>query len=420
MPLNRLTARAIDAKLKRGHYADGGGLVLQVSKWGTKAWIFRYERHGRERHMGLGSLQTLSLADARERARECRRLLLSGCDPIEDRNNERMRQRLEAARGITFKECASGFIDAHQASWRNAKHRAQWNSTLAIYAYPVIGELSVSVIDTPLVLKCIEPIWTIKPETAKRIRGRVERILDWAAVRNFRHGNNPARWRGHLDKLLPAPNKVRPVKHHSAISRLELPKFMAELRVHEEVSARALEITVLTALRTSEVIGALWNEFNLASKVWSIPAIRMKARREHRVPLSRRALEILNQLPRESEHVFPGDRKAQPLSNMAMLTILKRMGRDDITVHGFRSTFRDWAAESTNYPNHVVEMALAHAIGDKVEAAYRRGDLFEKRRRLMEEWARYCSGPTGTVGQFVRLRARTVDNAQDPTVAGAQ
>lgn len=387
-----LTARAVAAKNKRGRYADGGGLVLLVSKWVTKSWAFRWQRDGRERHMGLGPLHTLSLAKARERAGECRLVVLGGADPIEERKAQRMRRKIEAARGVTFKKCAEAYIDGHQAAWRNAVHRAQWGSTLAAYAYPVIGELSVSAIDTALVLKCIEPIWKIKPDTAKRVRGRLESVLDWAAARGLRSGDNPARWRGHLDKLLPAPSKVRAVKHHSAMSRHEVSQFMADLRDRQEIGARALEITVLTAMRTGEVLGAQWSEFDLVAKVWMMPADRMKARRPHRVPLAARCLEILKALPREDEdkYVFRGDRAGQPLSNMAMLALLKRMGRGDVTVHGFRSTFRDWAAETTAYPNHVVEMALAHAIGDKVEAAYRRGDLFEKRRRLMDEWARYC------------------------------
>jgi integrase len=406
MAHNLLTARSVEAKRARGRYSDGGGLVLQVSKWGTKSWAFRYQRGRRDRHMGLGPVHTLSLADARERARECRRLLLDGLDPIEERKAKRQSQRLETVRGLTFRDCAEGYIAAHGAGWRNAKHRAQWSSTLSAYAYPVIGELAVAVIGTALVLKSVEPIWASRPETAKRLRGRIENILDWAAVRGFRSGDNPARWRGHLDKLLPAPSKVRPVKHHAAMPYSNLPQFMSELRDRDDVAARALELTVLAALRTGEVIGAEWSEIDLATKVWTVPAVRMKAGREHRVPLSKRALEILGSMPRKGELVFPGGRKDRPLSNMAMLKTLERMGHGDVTVHGFRSTFRDWAAETTAYPNHVVEMALAHAIGNTVEAAYRRGDLFEKRRRLMDEWARFCERARTVAGNNVAaLRA---------------
>lgn len=399
MAHNRLTVRGVEAKLARGRYSDGDGLVLQVSRWGTKAWVFRYQRDGVERHMGLGPVHTFSLVEARELARECRQLVKQGSDPIEMRKAKRQAALLEATRSVTFQVCAEKYVTDHKAGWRNEKHRAQWSSTLETYAYPIIGALSVASVDTALVLKCLEPIWKAKPETGKRLRGRIESILDSAAARGYRSGENPARWRGHLDQLLPAPGKVRAVVHHPAMPWADLPGFMGELRTREETAARALELTVLTALRTGEVIGARWGEFELAQKVWTIPSARMKATRDHRVPLSRRALEILAAVARDGDYVFAGRQPGEPLSNMAMLKTLERMARDDVTVHGFRSTFRDWAAESTNYPNHVVEMALAHVVGDKVEAAYRRGDLFEKRRRLMEEWARYCNRPAAATGQ---------------------
>jgi integrase len=388
---NRLSSRTVETKTKRGRYADGGGLFLQVSKWGTKAWIFRYERGGRERHMGLGPVHTLSLADARERARECRRRLLDGHDPIETRKAERARIRAEAARVVVFRVCAEQYHEAQRAGWRSAKHGRQWKITLETYAYPVLGDLPVASIDTALVVKCLEPIWRVKSQTAKRVRGRIESVLNFATVSGFRQGDNPARWRGHLDNMLPASAKVRAVKHYAALPYAELPEFMRALRGCEGLGARALEIAILTALRTGEIVGGRWPEFDLAAKVWSIPAGRMKATREHRVPLSARVLEILAGLPRVGPYVFG----TKPLSINAMLNTLRGMGRSDVTVHGFRSTFRDWAAETTAYPNHVVEMALAHAIGDQVEAAYRRGDLFEKRRRLMAEWARYCGRPAG-------------------------
>jgi integrase len=391
MSHNRLSARTVISKKRRGRYSDGDGLVLQISKWGTKSWIFRFERDGRERHMGLGSLSTVSLAMARDAAQKCRQLLLEGRDPIEQRNAELRQRRLEMAKHVTFRECGEEYIAAHQAGWRNAKHRGQWSSTLLTYAYPTIGDLPVSAIDTPVVLKCLEPIWKTKPETANRLRGRIESILNWAAVRGLRSENNPARWRGHLNKILPAPGKIKPVRHHTAMPYADLPLLMMQLRAQQDLSARALELTILTALRTGEVISARSIEIDFAAKIWTIPAERMKAGREHRVPLSKRAIEILDGLPR-GKYLFSG-RDARPLSNMAMLKILQPMGHSDVTVHGFRSTFRDWAAETTSYPNHVVEMALAHAIGDKVEAAYRRGDLFIKRRHLMEDWAKYCGQP---------------------------
>ena len=405
---NRLTAVKIAKVTRPGRYGDGGGLLLQVSRWRTKAWLFRFERDGRERQMGLGPASTLSLAEARERARECRKILLDGRDPIEVRNAERMQRRTETARAVTFKACAERYIAAHEASWGNQKHREQWKSTLARYAYPIIGDLSVSAIDTALVVKVIEALWATKPETAARLRGRVESVLNWATVRGFRAGDNPARWRGHLDKLLPARGKVKPVKHQAALPYAEMPTFMADLRSRDGISARALELTILTAGRTGEVIGARWSEFDVEAKVWTIPAERMKGGREHRVPLNDRAVAILTALPREGDgdgFVFIGARADRPLSNMAMLELMRGL-RPGYVPHGFRSTFRDWAAETTNYQNHIVEMALAHVVGDKVEAAYRRGDLFEKRRRLMGDWARYCSRQASPDAEVVLFEPR--------------
>jgi integrase len=391
--LNRLSALRVSKASTQGRYSDGGGLYLQVSTSGTRAWLFRFERDGKERQMGLGSARDVGLAEAREKASACRKLLLAGVDPIENRRDARTQARIQAARGATFEDCAEQYITARENGWTNAVHRRQWRSTLSTYAYPVIGKLPVDAIDTALVIKILEPLWQKKPETASRLRGRIESILDSATVRELRVGENPARWRGHLDKLLPARSAVKPVKHHAALPYAELPEFMAELRRREGVSAKALELVILTALRTNELVGGRRTEFDLAGKVWTIPATRMKRKREHRVPLSKRALEIIAGLPQDGELIFEGARAGRPLSNMALLEMVRGMSHGHLTVHGFRSTFRDWAAETTAYPNHVVEMALAHAIGDKVEAAYRRGDLFEKRRRLMEEWARYCSRP---------------------------
>ena len=402
---NRLTAVAVVRKKKLGRYGDGRGLWLQVSPSGTKSWLFRYMRNGKARQMGLGAVHTVTLAEARETAGDCRKLLLAGLDPIEARRAERMQSRVEAARGTTFKDCGERYIVAHEAGWKNAKHRNQWKSTLATYAYPVLGELSVAAIDTALVLKVIEPIWTVKPETAARVRGRIEAVLDWATAREYRQGDNPARWRGHMDKLLPARSKVARVRHHAALPYGELPVFMAALRKQDGVSPRALEFAILTAARTGETVGARWAEIDANTAVWNVPAERMKGEREHRVPLSARTLEILESLPREgeAEFVFPGGRAESPLSNMALLGVLRRMGRGDVTTHGFRSTFRDWAAEQTAYPREVCEAALAHALKDKTEAAYRRGDLFEKRRRLMADWSKYCTLPPPVGEKVVRL-----------------
>jgi integrase len=391
---SRLSAVVLP-KLKPGMHSDGAGLYLQV-KGRARTWIFRFTRHGRAREMGLGPLHTVSLAEARNKARECRQLLLEGQDPIEVRKAKRAEARLASASAMTFRDCGETYIASHQAGWKNPKHAKQWPATLEAYVYPLIGALPVQAIDTGLVMKCVEPIWTVKPETASRVRGRIESILDWAKSRGYRDGENPARWRGHLENLLPKKSKVSRVEHHPALPYAEMAKFIAGLRKQEGVAARALEFMILTASRTGEVINARWEEFDLANKVWTIPAERMKAGKEHRVPLSGRAQEIIEAMSAErvNDHpfVFPGGRPGKPLSNMAMLKLLGRMGRGDLTAHGFRSTFSDWCTELTNFPAEVREMALAHAVSDKVEAAYRRGDLFQKRRDLMDAWARYAEG----------------------------
>ena len=390
--LNRLTAVEVKGIDQKGMYHDGGGLYLQVSAAGTKSWIYRFTLDGRPREMGLGPLNAISLAEARKRAAECRRMRHDGIDPIEARGAQRDQKRLEGARSMTFDVCAEAYIDAHKASWKNGKHAEQWRSSLRNYASPVFGSSPVQAIDLALVMKALEPIWQTKSETASRLRGRIKSVLDWATVRGYRKGENPARWRSHLDKLLPTRAKIQKIKHYPALPYDEIGAFMEALRGQEGVAARALEFLVLTAARTGEIIGARWDEVDLKDKIWVVPGARMKAGREHRVPLSGAALAILKQMNdiRESDFVFPGGKKGKPLSNMAMLAVLKRMGRNDLTAHGFRSTFRDWAAERTNFPREVVEMALAHTIENRVEAAYRRGDLFQKRRQLMEKWARYC------------------------------
>ncbi|NTI22267.1 integrase arm-type DNA-binding domain-containing protein [Rhizobium rhizogenes] len=392
--VNKLTDQGIKALSKPGLYNDGLGLYLQVSTFGTKSWLFRFKRDGQSRKMGLGALHTISLKAARQKAQECRIKLDAGLDPIEDRKAVRLARKAETAVAMTFKQCAQKYIDAHQGTWKNPKHAAQWPSTLKTYVYPVFGDLSVKDIDVGLVLKVIEDIWKTKPETASRVRGRIEVVLDWAAARNYRSGENPARWRGHLDKLLPARSKVAKVKHHEALPYRDINPLVVEMQANDSTSARALEFTILTGVRTNEAIGAMWSEIDKGNRMWTIPAERMKGGREHRVPLSDRAIAILDALPREkgSDIVFLGARKGKSLSNMAMLEMIRglRPGKG-VTVHGFRSTFRDWAAEQTAYPNELVEMALAHAVSDKVEAAYRRGDMLERRRRLMKDWSEYCS-----------------------------
>lgn len=403
--INKLSTARVASLSKRGLYADGLGLYLQVAEGGTKSWLFRFMKDGRARKMGLGSVHTVTLAMAREKATEARRRLLDDVDPIEERKEARQAVRLEAAKSLTFKECAERYIAAHSAGWKNVKHAAQWSATLETYAYPHFGNLPVASIDVGLVLKAIEPIWNTKTETASRVRGRIESVLDWAAARKYRSGENPARWRGHLDHLLPARRDVSKVKHHPALPYAEVGGFISTIREIEGVASRALEFAILTAARTNEVVKARWPEVDVEARMWTIPAERMKAGREHRVPLSDRAIEILAGLPREkgSDFVFIGDKPGKPLSNMAMLMMLRRMKRDDLTVHGFRSTFRDWAAEQTAYPNEMVEMALAHAVSDKTEAAYRRGDMLEKRRRLMQDWSAFCNLPARG-GEVVPMR----------------
>lgn len=371
---------------------DGGNLYLQITAavdgGVNKSWTFRYERDGKRRELGLGPLHTFSLGEARDRARELRQQIKLGADPYETRQNEK---RLAQARlaetqaQITFADCARRYIEAHRKAWSNPKHVAQWGSTLETYAFPVLGKLAVADIDTAHIVKVLEPIWLEKPETASRTRGRIEKVLGWATVRGFRSGDNPARWRGHLQELFPAKGRVREVTHHSALPFADVPAFVAELRSRDSLSARALEFTILTAARTGETIGTTWDEINLSERIWVIPGSRMKAGKEHKVPLNDRAVAILQALPRDGERVFP-------LSNMAMLQLLRGL-RPGLTVHGFRSAFMDWAHERTSFPKVAIDMALAHTVGDKVEAAYRRGDLYEKRRALMAAWETWCSRP---------------------------
>lgn len=411
----RLTARLkpleVSRKKKPGMYPDGGGLYLQVTGEKVKSWIYRFMLNRRARYMGLGPFPTVTLAEARAKASECRKLRVAGIDPIEESRQARAKVRLEAAKAITFNDAAEAYVEAHEAGWRNAKHAAQWRATLATYAFPVFGALPVQNVDVGLVMKTLEPIWTAKTETASRVRGRIESVLDWAAARGYRIGENPARWRGHLENLLPKRASVQKVEHHAALPYGEIGAFMEALRRQEGVAARALEFLILTATRTSETIGATWTEIDFDGKVWTIPGERIKAGKQHRVPLSDRAVAILKDMRRrretddENAPVFPGGKQGRPLSNMAVLALLKRMGRPDLTAHGFRSTFRDWTAERTSYPREVAEMALAHAVSDKVEAAYRRGDLFDKRRRLMDEWARFCAAAE-PVGKVLKLRKR--------------
>ena len=342
--------------------------------------------------MGLGPFHTVSLAEARAKAKECRLTLRDGKDPLELRKAVRLAEALNRARMVTFDQCAAAFIAAHRDSWRNPKHASQWENTLATYASPIIGTLPVAEVDTPLVVKVLSPIWNTKTETAVRLRGRIENILDWATVSKYRIGDNPARWRGHLENLLADPNKIAPVEHHPALPWQEIGTFIAELRKCEGIASRAVEFLILTGLRSGSVRGARWDEIDLDTRVWTVPGTRMKHGKEFRVPLSSAALALLDNMPRASEFVFPGRKADRPQSDMTLTAVLRRMGRDDITIHGFRSTFRDWCSEclSNSFPHEVIEQALAHTLPNKVEAAYRRGDLLAKRAMLMQAWADYC------------------------------
>ncbi|HMJ40790.1 MAG TPA: integrase arm-type DNA-binding domain-containing protein [Pseudolabrys sp.] len=394
--IDRLSALKVARTTEPGMYADGGGLYLQVTSSAARSWLFRYTLSGRSREMGLGPLSAVTLLNARQKAAEARRLRADGIDPIVQQTAARASAATDAARAMTFDQCSDAYIASHQGGWRSPKHAAQWKSTLSTYASPVFGGLPVHAVDVTLVMKALEPIWTVIPETAGRVRGRIESVLDWAKSRGLRTGENPARWKGHLDNLLPARSKVAKVVHHPALPYDELPAFMAVLRAQGSISARALEFTILTAGRTNEIIGALRSEVNDDEAVWTVPANKMKGDREHRVPLSDRGLAIVRALPIDGPYLFAGARADGRLSNMAMLKLLERMKRDDLTVHGFRSTFRDWASEQTNFAGEVAEAALAHVVGDKTEAAYRRGDLFEKRRRLMAAWAEYSTKHDGS------------------------
>jgi integrase len=408
--MHRLSALAVAKASEPGMYGDGGGLWLQItaSKNGgrpNKSWLFRYAVGSRTREMGLGSLATVSLAEARDAALASRKLRLAGHDPIEVRNAERTAKAASTIKVITFDQCAEGYIEAHRAGWRSSKHAAQWPATLGQYVSPVFGKLPVDQVDTALVLRVLEPIWREMPETANRLRGRIERVMDWAAARGYRARENPARWRGHLAQLLPSHRKIRPVVHHPAMPFVEVPAFLVDLRARSGVAPRALEFLILTAGRSGEVLGAQWAEIDFASAIWTVPPNRMKGNREHRVPLTARCLAILEEMQavQQGPYVFPGRNGDAPMWGMSFTYLLRQLGCDDVTAHGFRSSFRDWAGERTAFPREVAEAALAHQTGNAVELAYRRADALEKRRKLMTAWAEFCAKPL-TTGAVVNLR----------------
>jgi len=405
-----LSALEVGRISSTGYHFVGGvsGLVLQVSKTGTKSWLLRVLVGGKRREIGLGGYPDVTLAGAREAARVTKEKIRNGIDPVAERQAARSALAAAVASAMNFKQAAEKYIEANEAGWKNPKHAAQWTSTLEKYAYPIIGNLQVAHIETPHVVSVLEPIWNTKTETASRLRGRIESVLDWAKVRGYRNGENPARWKGHLDHILPARAKVQKVKHHPALDYRDMPAFMTALKAIDGMGARALEFAILTATRSGEVRGATWNEIDLDEEVWIIPSERMKAEREHRIPLTPAALKLLNDLPRilGTDLIFPSSKNAA-LSDMTLTATIRRMdevsiregGRgwkdkanNVVTAHGFRSTFRDWAGETTAHPREVIEHALAHQLKDKAEAAYQRGDLLLKRRMLMTDWAEYCKG----------------------------
>lgn len=387
------------------HFVGGvAGLALQITHTGARCWVLRAAVGGKRRHMGLGGYPDVTLAGAKEAARAARAQISDGIDPVAERQAKRSALAAAVAATMTFSEAAEKYITAHEAGWKSAKHADQWNNTLTTYAYPVIGKISVGDIETAHIMRVLEPIWTIKTETASRLRGRIESVLDWATVRGFRKGDNPARWRGHIEHLLAARTDVQKVEHHAAMDYREVGAFLVDLRKQEGLGARALEFAILTAARSGEVRGATWSEIDLDAGVWTIPKERMKAEKEHRVPLSAESLALLNALPRMvgTDLVFP-NAKNTVLSDMTLTAVLRRMSVP-VTAHGFRSSFRDWAGETTAYPREVIEHALAHQLKDKAEAAYARGSLFDKRRRLMADWAKYCAVAT-SAGQVTPIRS---------------
>jgi integrase len=407
--IGKLTAAVVRHAAKPGLQGDGGGLWLNVGPNGGKSWLYRYMLDGRAREMGLGPLHTIGLAEARERARAARRLCLDGIDPIDRKHAERDARRLAAASAVTFKDCAAKYIAANRAGWRNAKHAAQWDATLATYAYPIIGALPVASIDTRHLTKLLEPIWQTKPQTAHRVRGRIEAVLDYALAHRWRTAANCARWRNHLENVLPKPARIRHAQHHAALPWREVPVFWTALVKQEGIPALALRFLILTAARSGEVLGCRWPEIDAQRSLWVLLAIRTKSAKEHRIPLGEAALAVLREVRSlrdgdpNNDFVFPG--RTGPLGHMAMLRVMRAMGHGDLTVHGFRSCFRDWCGEQGE-PADISEAALGHALGNRTQLAYMRGDLLERRRRLMARWADFCGRVVPAEGgDVVALRA---------------
>lgn len=416
--VKRLSDRTVKTRKTPGYHHDGAGLYLQISPSGTKSWIYRFTLNGKTREMGLGGYPTFSLAEARERTQAQRKLVADRIDPIAARDAQRAQEAAKQANTLTFAQCAERYIAAHRSGWKNAKHADQWNNTLATYAAPIMGKMSVRDIDTPHIKRILEPIWMKKPETASRVRSRIETVLNWAVHNGYRdEGANPARWKGHLALSFPKRSEVRTVKNQPALPYRQIAEFMQELRLVPGTAARALEFAILNANRSGEVLTAKTKEIDFDTGIWTIPADRMKAGKEHRVPLSKRALEIAKVQVSDSAYLFPGRTKNEPLSQQAMLMVVRRLNTPTrwkasktgapIVPHGFRSTFRNWAAEQTHYPHEMCEIAMAHQQDDKTIAAYLREDMMQKRRRLMEDWARYCTTPREG-GKVLAMKQRRV------------
>jgi integrase len=405
-----LTAKRVERTKKPGRYRDGlvKGLLLQISKSGAKSWVLRYELHGKEHMMGLGSAGDYNLKEARERARAARQLLGDKVDPLAAKRAARSAAKLAEARKLTFRDAAQRYFDQHESKWTNTDYRDQFLASLERFAFPVLGDMDVAAIDTPAVLRAIEPRWRDTTVTLDRVRNRIEQVLDWCVVRGHRPaGTNPARWKGHLDQVMPAPRKVAPIVHHRALSYGEVPAFMAELRRLNGPAARALEFLILTAARSGEVTGATWDEIDLDGRTWTVPAQRMKGRRPHTVPLSDTVVDLLRKLPRErgNPFVFIGPLAGRGLSHMGLPYVMQRLdSANGVTVHGFRSSFSTWAYERTAHSNHTIELALAHNVGNEVERAYRRSSMYAKRAKLMSDWARHCSRPPSKADNVVSLR----------------
>jgi integrase len=409
-----LTAKRVERTRRPGRYRDGTvkGLLLQISDTGAKSFVLRYMLDGHERMMGLGSAADFSLREARDRARAARQLLADGVDPLDAKHQRKTEAKLAKAKKLTFAAAAVSYFNQHESKWTSASHRDQFMASLKAYAFPVLADMDVAAIALADVLRVIEPHWTTKNVTMDRVRNRIENVLDWCVVRGHRApGTNPAKWKGHLDQVLPVLGKTK--RHHAALAYAALPAFMAELRAQEEIAARALEFTILAAARTGETLGATWGEVDFTTATWTVPAERMKGKREHRVPLSPQAVELLRGLPREegNPHVFIGPQAAAGLGGMTLARLLKRMNHNNITVHGFRSAFSDWAHEQTSHVNHTIELSLAHSVGSEVERSYRRGNMFAKRIRLMVDWARFATSP---------LVARTKGGAEVVPIGGGR